>query len=172
MRTYAPTPAAGPVPLHLPELPEVERLHLARVFAEGQVAGTGLPARFVLGTFASPSPRRVLRWLRRQALRIADGLDPDPSAFPSASPAALRRDPAGRRFGDVPTALRAWARDDGPWSAAHHRLAAGEPFHLVEVDHTGRYALTAWSVDVPTPVVPSRQPSPLGRTHDVPIRSA
>ncbi len=113
----------------------------ALVFAEGPVVGTGRRGRAVLGSFASPYPGRVLRWLRGQALRIADGLDPDPSAW--MNPTVLFPDPDAHP-GDVPATLRDWALRDGVRNEARRLLLAGEPFAFLSSDHSGAYALTAW----------------------------
>jgi hypothetical protein len=125
----------------------------AMVFAEGAVVGSDHRAGVTLGTFGSDYPGRVLRWLRHQALRVADGLDPYPSAAVPSS--ALCPDRAGHPQypgggppvpGDVPTVLRGWAHDHGPRNDARRKLMSGEPFLLVSADHTGRYAFTAWPV--------------------------
>ncbi|MEV3869932.1 hypothetical protein [Streptomyces sp. NPDC049906] len=138
-------------------MPDSPRFYRALALSEGRIAGTSRREQVVLGSFASPCPGRVLRWLRRQAVRIANGLDPDPLVLPSVSAAVLRPDRCGQRIGDVPTDLRAWAEDERPRRAARHRLLAGNPFLLVSVDHTGWYALTAWPVRAPEPGFP---PSP------------
>jgi hypothetical protein len=126
-------------------------LYRAEAHAQGPVAGTARQEGFLLGDFTSPYPGRVLRWLRRQALRIADGLDPDPCGTPHRG--ALRPDP-GALFpgpGDVPAELRDWAAGEGHRLEARRLLTAGRPFLLLAADHTGRYALTAWPVHVKGP---------------------
>lgn len=52
-------------------------------------AGSGA-VRFFLGGTLAPTRRLALRWLRRQAHRFADGLDPDPrtAKVPAGCPAA------------------------------------------------------------------------------------
>lgn len=136
------------------------RGYWCEVIAEGPVYGSDEPVRVVLGTFPTPFVGRALRWLRWQALRIADGLDPEPDTTPSLR-GALRRVEVG--LGDVPTALRNWANTDSSRQVAYHRLREGEPFLLVTDDPTGRYVLAARPVDVPArpDVLPAecRQPT-------------
>jgi hypothetical protein len=127
------------------------RLYRAEVYGEGPVAGTKHRAGMTLGRFTSPSPGRVLRWLRTQALRIADGLDPDPATTPHPTALRLTPPPCPARPGDVPTEFRTWAERDGHRLAARHLLAAGLPFLLIGADHTGCYALTAWPLTTAGP---------------------
>ncbi|MCC3767577.1 hypothetical protein [Streptomyces sp. UNOC14_S4] len=119
-----------------------------QVIAEGSVYGKGEWERSVLGNFQTPFVGRALRWLRRQALRIADGLDPEPEATPSLC-GGLRRVELATEFGDVPTALRTWANAEWTRQIAYDRLRDGEQFLLVTEDLTGRYVLAAWPVTVP-----------------------
>jgi hypothetical protein len=123
------------------------RLYRAEAHAHGPVAGAGHRAGLTLGRFTSPSHGRVLRWLRAQALRIADGLDPDPATTPH--PTALRPVPAPTGTGDVPAELRQWAHGHGHRSRARRNLGHGLPFLLVSADHTGLYALMAWPLPTP-----------------------
>ncbi|RLU86238.1 hypothetical protein CTZ27_24990 [Streptomyces griseocarneus] len=118
--------------------------------AEGPVYGRDEWGRSVLGIFPTPFVGRALRWLRGQALRIADGLDPDPQATPALRGALRSAESATEfRFGDAPTALRNWANAEWTRQAAYDQLRGGEQFHLVAEDATGRYVLAAWPVDVP-----------------------
>ncbi|MCC2276163.1 hypothetical protein LKL35_12160 [Streptomyces sp. ET3-23] len=126
------------------------RGYWCEVIAEGPVYGKDEWVRVSLGTFQTPFVGRALRWLRRQALRVADGLDPAPDAASSLC-ASLRPVECATiaQLGDVPTDLRNWA--DGDWSrqVAYDQLCGGEQFVLAAADHTGRYVLAAWPVDVP-----------------------
>ncbi|MGX2995388.1 hypothetical protein JNUCC64_14005 [Streptomyces sp. JNUCC 64] len=116
----------------------------ARVVAEWSSAYGDWDTRMVLGTFGSPYPGRVLRWLRRQAVRIADGLDPDPDGGPIHLN-ALREIPfPDHEFpGDAPTRLRAWAlhEDHAP---SIRRLRDGGTVQVVAAEFGERYVLTAW----------------------------
>ncbi|MEU2874028.1 hypothetical protein ABZ769_33340 [Streptomyces olivoreticuli] len=124
------------------------RGYRCEVIAEGPVYGKDQWALMVLGTFQTPFVSRALRWLRCQALRIADGLDPAPDA---TSPLcySLRPVECAAQLGDAPTDLRNWANSDWSRQSAYDQLRDGEPFVLATADHTGRYSLAAWPVDVP-----------------------
>lgn len=128
------------------------RGYLAQVIAEGPVYGTDANARSVLGALATPYLGRVIRWVRQQAVRVADGLDPDPQtpwcgALRGVECATINA------LGDAPTVLRQWARSDEARQAAYEALRAGVPFSLATADHTGRYVLAVWPVDVPVTAV-------------------
>lgn len=118
----------------------------ADVHGEGPVGGRTV--RILLGRIRTPSPLRAVRWLQVQALRVADGLDPDPAASGWAGhPGTLRELPAG--IPDVPSRLRRWAGDEASREAALDRLRSGAPVTLTTADHTGRYSLTIHPVPVP-----------------------
>jgi len=51
---------------------------LPDVHFRAEVYGGGAGVSVCLGGLDVQSPRRALRWLRRQAHRFADALDPDP----------------------------------------------------------------------------------------------
>jgi hypothetical protein len=136
-----------------------EQVFRAEAVAEGAVSGSGERVRMVLGTFSSARPGRVLRWMRGQALRIADGLDPYPSQpIPAA---ALRPVPArySAAVGDVPTEMRSWALRDGRRNAARRRLLAGAPVVVLTGDDTGWYAIIAWPVAESAPESPLTRPA-------------
>ncbi|MEV7898854.1 hypothetical protein [Streptomyces cyaneofuscatus] len=86
-----------------------------------------------LGGIAVPNRRLVLRWLRRQALRLADGHGRD---LPPASPWLRARDVRQITFhgSDAPEGLRAWAGDEGRQDEAIGALAAGRPALLTVTD--------------------------------------
>ncbi|MFD8938453.1 hypothetical protein ACFV0R_24930 [Streptomyces sp. NPDC059578] len=125
----------------------------ARVVAEWSSAAGRWDTRIVLGAFDSPYPGRVLRWLRKQAFRIADGLDPDPAVGP-IRPTVLDVVPFPDHDlpHDAPTRLRHWAlrEDHGP---TVRRLRVGGAVRVVAADHAERYVLTAW-------LKPGREPGP------------
>lgn len=117
--------------------------YLAEVTAEGPARGKLVC--FKLGSVSAPSRRLALRWLRGQAHRIADGLDPNPDArWLSAAPGALVPLPNMRT--DVPTELRRWGADDQAHEDALAQLAAGEPVMFTVADYWGRYTLAIWPV--------------------------
>ncbi|WP_329942501.1 hypothetical protein [Streptomyces sp. BE147] len=97
-------------------------------------AGTAGTRRTVsLGRVTVPNRRLALRWLRRQALRLADAhghlIPPDTTPWTQAI-----RDvrPVTFHGSDAPEALRAWATDDQCQADALHRLASG-PHTLLTV---------------------------------------
>ncbi|MFF7009746.1 hypothetical protein ACFY9Y_02885 [Streptomyces fimicarius] len=102
-----------------------------------------------LGGVALPDRRLVLRWLRRQALRLADGHG---RYLPPAAPWLGARDvrPVTFHGSDAPEALRAWAGDHGSQDHAMSALESGRPALLTVVDpFVGlRVTLGAWPVDL------------------------
>ncbi|WP_432007777.1 hypothetical protein [Streptomyces parvus] len=102
-----------------------------------------------LGGVALPNRRLVLRWLRRQALRLADGHG---RSLPPAAPWLGARDvrPVAFHGCDAPEALRAWADDHGRQDHALGALESGRPALLTVVDpFVGlRVTLGAWPVDL------------------------
>ncbi|MFJ2080246.1 hypothetical protein [Streptomyces anulatus] len=107
--------------------------------------GRALP----LGGVALPNRRLVLRWLRRQALRLADGHG---RYLPTAAPWLGARDvrPVTFHGSDAPEALRAWVGDHGSQDHAINTLASGGPALLTVVDPVVglRVTLGAWPVDL------------------------
>ncbi|MFE3824176.1 hypothetical protein [Streptomyces sp. NPDC059092] len=141
------------------------RFYNVTVVCEGPVNGAWV--RVVLAARQAVPPDTALSILRRQARRIADGLDPDPGAewIPPGALVPLRApDP------DVPTALRSWCHTPQAQKAARDRLLAGAEFTLDTADHSGRYTLRALPVPVPVPayVLPRHAPRPGRRRHRKP----
>lgn len=108
-----------------------------------------------LGGIAVPNRRLVLRWLRRQALRLADGHGRD---LPPASPWLRARDVRQVTFhgSDAPEGLRAWAGDEGRQGEAISALERGLPALLTVADPAVGLCVTlaGWAVG-------SGDPSPL-----------
>ncbi|MFJ4963583.1 hypothetical protein ACIP6P_14230 [Streptomyces sp. NPDC088729] len=100
-----------------------------------------------LGGVAMPNRRLVLRWLRRQALRLADGHGRD---LPAASPWLRAGDVGQVTFHgtDAPEGLRAWAGDDGLQDDALRALECGLPALLTVVNPAVglRVTLAGWPV--------------------------
>ncbi|MFD4855101.1 hypothetical protein [Streptomyces atratus] len=94
-----------------------------------------------LGWVLAPSRRLGLRWLRAQAYRFADALDPYPPRTRWA-PATLLH-PVDLPVPDAPTELRTWADDDECQDSALRTLAAGHRFDFIARDQTCWYGLTA-----------------------------
>ncbi|MYR93273.1 MULTISPECIES: hypothetical protein [unclassified Streptomyces] len=93
---------------------------------------------FRLGGIAAPTRPLALRWLRRQARRLADALDPDPYA-PWVPARALH--PVTRAPRDAPAELRAWAGSLREHDYALLRLADGLPYEFVARDALAWYGL-------------------------------
>ncbi|MET9924229.1 MULTISPECIES: hypothetical protein [unclassified Streptomyces] len=91
-----------------------------------------------LGRITAPTRRLALRWLRRQARRIADALDPDPYA--PWVPAIALRPVTGDRY-DAPAELRSWADNVREHDYALLRLADGLPYEFVARDAPAWYGL-------------------------------
>ncbi|ARF74532.1 hypothetical protein ACPEIF_14915 [Streptomyces sp. NPDC012600] len=130
-----PAPAPAPVPV---------RWYVAE-------SSAGDAARSVrLGGIIAPTRRLALRWLRRQARRFADALDPDPytSWIPpralhpvaTGTPGGSLPVPNGARY-DAPAELRAWADSFREHDYALLRLADGLPYEFVARDPSGWYGL-------------------------------
>ncbi|MEU2572759.1 hypothetical protein ACIP3B_00415 [Streptomyces anulatus] len=92
-----------------------------------------------LGGVLVPTRRLALRWLRRQARRFADALDPDPYA-PWVPARALHPVPVGGRR-DAPAELRFWVTSFREHDYALGRLADGLPYEFVARDATSWYGL-------------------------------
>ncbi|MEU9707453.1 hypothetical protein AB0E21_02370 [Streptomyces sp. NPDC047967] len=117
----------------------------AEVRADGPVYGTGESAQYVLGTYQTFSPVLALRWLRGEALRIADRLDPDPrrsnwvqwTMFVQVAPVP-----------DCPDELRLWA-DEFDEPTARKQIKSGHPLFERFPDTDCAYSLSVWPVPLP-----------------------
>ncbi|MET7499000.1 hypothetical protein [Streptomyces microflavus] len=129
-------------------------------------SSAGDAARSVrLGCITAPTRRLALRWLRRQARRFADALDPDPYASwvpgralhpvtggpglvgcapPTGGgrhPVTAARHPSAGARPDAPAELRAWADSFREHDYALLRLADGLPYEFVARDALAWYGL-------------------------------
>ncbi|MET8376118.1 hypothetical protein ACFYR2_14135 [Streptomyces microflavus] len=123
-------------------------------------SSAGDAARSVrLGCITAPTRRLALRWLRRQARRFADALDPDPYASwvpgralhpvtggpglvgDARPPMAGARHPMAGARPDAPAELRAWADSFREHDYALLRLADGLPYEFVARDALAWYGL-------------------------------
>jgi hypothetical protein len=110
------------------------------VVAEGPVYGRGATVPYVLGTCRTISPKLALRWLRSQARRVANGLDPQPG--PSAWEAAVSA-PVWAAAPDVPAELREWCDDPAAQREARDRLRELLPVRVTVADEAnGRFTLS------------------------------
>ncbi|SCK63164.1 MULTISPECIES: hypothetical protein [unclassified Streptomyces] len=100
-----------------------------------------------LGGGTLPNRRLALRWLRRQALRLADGHGHD---IPPGSRRLPVRDvdPVIFHSTDAPEALRAWTTDDERQERALTALESGLPARLTVVDPAVglRVTLAGWPI--------------------------
>ncbi|KUJ70822.1 hypothetical protein ACZ90_00440 [Streptomyces albus subsp. albus] len=118
---------------------------VAEVVAEGLIYGRDEAARFVLGACQTISLKSALQWLRAQAYRIADGLDPDPDRSGWVQP--IMRCPSVI-VPDCPAELRFWCEDPEEQQTAWDLLSIGEPFVLAVPDESGWYTLAIWPASV------------------------
>ncbi|MGW8450468.1 hypothetical protein ACWGLO_03120 [Streptomyces niveus] len=125
----------------------LRRLDRAPYIAE-LYAGDAATAVY-LGGIATPSRRLALRWLRGQALRFADALDPDPHAE-WMPPRVLQR--VGHTDRDPAGELRAWANSISDQDQALQRLADGLPYRLVAHDDACWYRLDVRPLALPSGV--------------------
>nr|WP_205616040.1 hypothetical protein [Streptomyces harenosi] len=114
-----------------------------------------------MGVFRTISPVLALRWLRGQARRIADGLDPDPGVSSWFHAHACEADPTE----DAPTALRDWAADPDEERVARGHIKAGHPLLVTALDLDCAYTLSVRPIRVPAERF--AQPSLTPRTHRI-----
>ncbi|MBP3077583.1 hypothetical protein KQH42_10400 [Streptomyces sp. CHA1] len=101
--------------------------------------GSGARSVF-LGGIITPTRRLALRWLRRQAHRFADALDPDPRTTRLPARVLL---PASSGAEHAPSQLRFWAADLTYAEEAADRLATGYPYCFTAREGPAWYRLTA-----------------------------
>ncbi|MEU4179344.1 hypothetical protein [Streptomyces sp. NPDC026589] len=116
-----------------------------------------------LGGVLAPTRRLALCWLRRQARRFADALDPDPYV-PWVPARALYLAPVGGRR-DAPAELRSWAGSVREHDYALGRLAEGLPYEFVARDTASWYGL------VMRPLTPAPAPAYIPVSVSVPLSS-
>lgn len=136
---------------------------MARREYQAEAVGTGTvdgkPVRVVLATLQTPYLGVVVRWLKIQAHRIADGLDPAPDVpWLESERRALVTGQHLDQAHSAPAELRAWCADESGRQLAFDRLRHGQPFTLGAADHTGTYCLWVVPVDVPNDEPPTRTP--------------
>ncbi|MFE1129585.1 hypothetical protein ACFW6R_23265 [Streptomyces albidoflavus] len=121
------------------------------------VAVRGGDARrgFQLGGTTTRNARVALVRLRGQALRIADGLDPDPGTWWLPNGGLVRLPDAPEALPDAPADLRAWVSSSVHQDDALDQLVNGFPLVLRVADRWSGcwFELAARSL-VPVPVTP------------------
>ncbi|MEV7087649.1 hypothetical protein AB0O07_17395 [Streptomyces sp. NPDC093085] len=128
----------------------VARFYNVTVVCEGPTVD-GTLVRVVLAARQAVTADAALAFLRQQARRIANGLDPGPGA--GWAPRGTLT-PVWSPDPDVPTRLRLWCHTPQAQKAARERLLAGAEFRLSADDFSERYTLRA----LPVPVPPYRRP--------------
>ncbi|MFF4523465.1 hypothetical protein [Streptomyces bluensis] len=111
----------------------------------------------LLRVYTARSPRLAARWIRQEAHRLAQRLDPDPVA-PWVPPTAWVP------VGDASAAdyLRAWAANDEWYTATIRRIADRTGVQVTVADQGVRYVLLA----APAPIRRAPQyPPATGRRH-------
>ncbi|KUN94035.1 hypothetical protein AQJ67_37360 [Streptomyces caeruleatus] len=108
--------------------------------------GTGETVQYVLGTFQTISPVLVLRWLRGEALRIANRLDPDPADYPAFSRGFWAIECDSVPYPDAPSELRVWASDPDEERGAREHIKGGFPLFVRVPDEDCTYTLSVWPV--------------------------
>ncbi|MFJ9816146.1 hypothetical protein ACIRU3_12935 [Streptomyces sp. NPDC101151] len=118
----------------------------AEVRADGPVYGTGETVPYMLGSFQTISPVLVLRWLRGQALRVADLLDPTPERSAWVQPSMRVTTVVAP---DGPALLRAWAADRKRERDEREHIKDGYPLAVVLSDADCTYTLSVWPAHQP-----------------------
>ncbi|MCX2968893.1 MULTISPECIES: hypothetical protein [Streptomyces] len=119
-----------------------------QVVGEGAVRGDWVAV--VLGACQTRTPDGALNWLRAQAWRLADRLEPEPGGAWWAPPGALRPRPDSDGDAGVSGRMRAWVLEPGRQRAALGALIACRPLDVVFGDVTARYVLRARPVSLPS----------------------
>jgi hypothetical protein len=98
-----------------------------------------------LGGYQATAPHLAVRWLRVQAMRLADALDPLPGEgiFPSG---CLR--PVGEGQPNPGQVFRAWVMDFRYQGTQLHALAAGRQISVSSGDRDVCYSLSARPIAV------------------------
>lgn len=99
-----------------------------------------LARSWCLRDYEGPTPRTALRWMRWQAGRVADQLDPGP--WPSWAPHGALA-PVALAVPDGPAELRAWRDDLEAHTEMMTALRSGLPVSITVHDDTAHYTITA-----------------------------
>jgi hypothetical protein len=104
-----------------------------------------LSGEWFLGGYQATAPHLAVRWLREQARRLADALDPEPGegVFPAA---CLRR--AGEGQPNPGRVFRTWMADFRYQGTQLQALAAGNQISISSGDLDVCYCLSARPVSV------------------------
>ncbi|MTE19902.1 hypothetical protein F0L17_12400 [Streptomyces sp. TRM43335] len=114
------------------------------VWCEATVVEEGTRREWLLGGHRARSPRRALRWIRAQAPRLADRIDPSPHARWASSGLLRPYDGAGP---DAAALLRRWPSDGVAHRDALRALEDGGLYVLTVPDGDGlRYRISVRSL--------------------------
>ena len=107
--------------------------------------GPEAAGEWFLGGYQATAPHLAVRWLRVQALRLADALDPVPGA--GVFPAGCLRQVADEQPnpGQV---FRLWVMDFRYQGTQLHALAAGRQISVSSADRDVCYSLSARPISV------------------------
>ncbi|GAA3162073.1 MULTISPECIES: hypothetical protein [Streptomyces] len=130
--------------------------YLAEVRLEKRASTPG--ATYPVCGLWTVSPVLAVRWLRGQALRLAERIEPEPVRSPWAW---LTRPAVDAHVADHAAKVRAWAWDSGEERAAREHIKRGHALFvtLPEADRT--HTLSIW---------PGQPPGNAGRTRPEPFR--
>jgi hypothetical protein len=130
--------------------------YLAEVRLETRPSEPGEGATYTVGALWTVSPVLAVRWLRGQALRLAERVEPEPVRSPWAW---LTREAAD--VSDHAAKVRAWAWDAGEERAAREHIKRGHAL-FVTLPEAGRtHTLSIW---------PGQPPCEAGQTPPEPFR--
>ena len=114
-----------------------------------------LTREFALGSYAAKNPRLAVRWLRGQAYRLANALDPEPGVGWAKGDAAsaLRRlpDSVADSQANPGRALREWALDMTSHEQVMAYLLTGTPYFMTVSDPSAYYMLSSEPMVISSP---------------------
>ncbi|MFJ6100900.1 hypothetical protein ACIQHY_07835 [Streptomyces sp. NPDC092359] len=116
--------------------------YVAEVYAEWPVKETHATAATRLAAFECISAKFALRWLRGEARRLADRIDPAPKQVSWGPPRAFR--PITPTGPDCAPMLRSWADSERAAADALEVLGTRHPFRAAFPDTGATYVLSIW----------------------------
>ncbi|MFD9815840.1 hypothetical protein [Streptomyces sp. NPDC059080] len=132
--------------------------YLAEVRLEKRTSASGGGAAHAVGALWTVSPVLAVRWLRGQALRLAERVEPEPVRSPWAW---LTRGAADGDVLDHAAKVRAWAWDAGEERAAREHIKRGHALFVTVPDADRTHTLSIW---------PGQPPGDAGQAPPEPFR--